>query len=61
MINAKLLSQLLFLVGASGHTLHATEFARNTGKAADVLDKTIQAIGGTQALNAINGLQYHSS
>lgn len=61
MINARLLSQLLLLVGASAHTLHAKEFARNTGKAADVLNKTIQAIGGSQALNAVNGLQYHSS
>ncbi|KAL7893259.1 hypothetical protein HDV64DRAFT_272781 [Trichoderma sp. TUCIM 5745] len=61
MINARLLSQLLLLVEANAHTFHATEFARNAGKAADVLDKTIQAIGGTQALNAVNGLQYHSS
>jgi hypothetical protein len=61
MMSAKLLPQLLLLAGASAHTLHATEFARNAGKAADVLDKTIQAIGGTQALNAVNGLQYHSS
>ncbi|EHK50143.1 hypothetical protein TRIATDRAFT_164945, partial [Trichoderma atroviride IMI 206040] len=53
--------QLLLLIGASAHTLHATEFARNAGKATDVLYKTIQAIGGTQALNAVNGLQYHSS
>lgn len=61
MINSKLLSQLLLLVGAGAHTLHATEFVRSAGKAADVLDKTIQAISGTQALNAVNGLQYHSS
>ncbi|GFP60251.1 hypothetical protein TASIC1_0017001300 [Trichoderma asperellum] len=61
MINSRLLSQLLLLIGASAHTSHATEFARNAGKAAAVLDKTIQAIGGTQALNAVNGLQYHSS
>lgn len=61
MITAKLLPQLLLLVGTNAHTLHATGFARNRGNAADVLDKTIQAIGGTQALQAVNGLQYHSS
>lgn len=61
MINSKLLSQLLLLVGASAHALQATEFAPNAEKAADILNKTIQAIGGTQALNAVNGLQYHSS